>query len=118
DHAMHSGDDAPLVVGVDALVPRLDAAIARFAGQAEHLGVVLVPPDLVGLEVPVPDDVVGGAHRHVEALVALAQRFLLGDPLADVARRGDDDPAVPRAHHAAAGLERQSRAVLAAVEAP
>src|SRR5437879_738000 len=115
---MHSGDYAPLVVGVNALVPGLDRAIRRFARIAEHLGEVLVPPDFVGEQVPVPDHVVGGPHRHVEALVALAQRLLPGDALADVARRDDDDPGVARAHHASTRFARQLRAVLAAVIAP
>ena len=118
DHAMHSGDDPPLVVGMDALVPGFDRAVRSFARMAEYLGEVLVPPDFVGDQVPVPDHVVGGPHRHVEALVALAERLFLGDALADVARRDDNDPAVPGAHHAPPRFERQLRAVLAAVFAP
>src|SRR5207247_1034390 len=83
-------DEAPLIVGMNALVPGFDRVIRGFARMAEYLGEVLVPPDFVGEQVPVPDHVVGGPHRHVETLVALAQGLFPCDALADVAR-GDDD---------------------------
>src|SRR5205809_3056712 len=118
DHAMYAGDDPPLIVGMNALVPGFDRVIRGFARMAEYLGEVLVPPDFVGEQVPVPDHVVGGPHRHVETLVALAQGLFACDALADIARGDDDDPAVPGAHHAPPRFERQLRAVLAAVFAP
>src|SRR5204863_1686701 len=52
-----------------------------------------------------------------EARLAVAQRLVGGDALADVARDDADDPALARAQHLPARLERQARAVLAAVVA-
>jgi hypothetical protein len=69
------------------------------------------------LGVGLPVEVRGKLDQAAEALLALAQRLVGGDAFADVARDGGDDPGVARAQHLPARLERQLRAILAAVVA-
>src|SRR5882762_2101688 len=100
---------------MDPFVPGFGGWIDFLARIAEHLAEIFVPPEIVGTKIPVPDDVVGCAHRHVKALVALAQCRLRGDPLADIPRDGGNDISVPRAQHPPRRFEGQQGSVLASV---
>src|SRR5439155_920808 len=73
------------VLRVDARGPRVDERADLGRVVAEHAAEVVVPPKLVGEEVPVPDHVVGGARDDLEALQALLQALLGLEARGDVA---------------------------------
>ena len=63
------------VVGVDAAEPLVGLVADLALVVAEHRLPARREVDLVGAEVPVPQPVVGAAHRERVALLALAQRL-------------------------------------------
>ena len=65
--------DAVEVFGVDALLPRLAVRLHFLRPVAEECLEVLVPPEGIGLEVPIPDGVERGAIGQLETLEALPQ---------------------------------------------
>ena len=65
------------ILGVKTLLPGLTAAIQLLPGIAEYRGDRVVPPDVPGGEIPVPDHVIDCAGNEFEALSGLAKLGLL-----------------------------------------
>jgi hypothetical protein len=68
---------------MDAAGPGVDVGADVGARVAEHRAEIVVQPQLVGDEVPVPHHVVRGARHDLEALKALLQALLRADALGD-----------------------------------
>ena len=76
DDSVNTPKDAVAVVGVDPGGPGREIRFNVFAPETVSTKEIGVPPDRVVHQVPVPDNVVGGAHNDLETLLAQAKRFL------------------------------------------
>lgn len=72
DDAVIIRDDAILVVGVDAGHPCFDGRLHFATLRAERDLKPLVPPEFVGLQIPVPDGTVCGFGQQAKTLFTLA----------------------------------------------
>ncbi len=90
DDAVDIRDNAVIVVGMDAGRPRFDGRLHFIPPIAEQGLEALVPPELVGLQIPVPDGIVRSFGQQAETLLALAEPLLNQPPLGDVARDAQD----------------------------
>ncbi|MND97216.1 hypothetical protein D3C80_895320 [compost metagenome] len=83
DRRAYAGQDPLAIIGMD--VPSPEVGVATDLAAMPELGFhMLVPPDFVGREIPVPDHVVGDRGHQTETLLAGAQRLDRATTLGDV----------------------------------
>jgi hypothetical protein len=82
--------DAFPVFGMYVLVPPVPVIFHRLGRVTEDTLDAFVPPYAVGVEIPVPDGVVGGPGDQLEAFFAFSKRSLRISPLGDLAFVDDD----------------------------
>ena len=89
DELVDAHDDALLVLRVQVLRPPSPGRFNLLGRKSEHLRDVLVHPEPVRLEVPVPHDVVGRPAQEAEPFLAPSEGLLGPHPLGHVEGHAD-----------------------------
>ena len=76
NRVLDAGESCVPILGMQPLFPKFQPAMGFLRIVAEQFPKVLVPPDLVLFDVPIPNDVVGGAGDNLEAFFAFEEFFL------------------------------------------
>ncbi len=71
-----AGNNPVAIIGVHPTGPEFERTSGLLAGKTKESLQALIPPELVGGQVPIPDGVVAGAGQEAESLLVLA-RFCL-----------------------------------------
>ena len=90
---MKAGKDAIFVLRMKPTDPRFHARLYFFGAIAKYFVETFVSPEIVRLQIPIPNHIVGGASGELKPLFAFAQslfRLLAFDPFLCFLQRAAD----------------------------